>query len=130
MLLTLMVADALGATRIGTPNFEIARRLGIPYERAKIKPLLAGVYGGDRKSFDVHMHLMEAMTNLYEATQNPRHKERCQEIIDLIFKCIIHPEFGTGIAQFLADVSLRGARIAQEVKALDAAKETAREVSA
>ncbi|NJL72241.1 MAG: hypothetical protein HC888_11990 [Candidatus Competibacteraceae bacterium] len=27
-----------------------------------------GVYGGDRKSLDVHMHLMEAFTNLYEAT--------------------------------------------------------------
>ena len=25
-----------------------------------------GAYGGDRKSLDVHMHLMEAFTNLYE----------------------------------------------------------------
>jgi len=62
-----------------------------------------GVYGGDRKSFDVHMHLMEAFTNLYEATRNPRHKERTIEVIDLIFKRILHPEFGTGIAQFSLD---------------------------
>ena len=67
---------------------------------AKKRP---GLYGGDRKSFDIHMHLMEAMTNLYEATQNPRHKERCQEIIDLIFNRVLHPEFGTGIAQFALD---------------------------
>lgn len=62
-----------------------------------------GVYGGDRKSFDVHMHLMEAFTNLYEATGNPKHKWETQNIIDLIFKHIIHPEFGTGLAQFSFD---------------------------
>ncbi len=62
-----------------------------------------GVYGGDRKGMDVHMHLMEAYTNLYEATQDPRHKERACEIIALIFKRILHPEYGTGIAQFAID---------------------------
>ena len=62
-----------------------------------------GVYGGDRKSFDVHMHLMEAFTNLYEATGNPRHKERTMEIITLLFKKILHPQYGTGIAQFALD---------------------------
>jgi len=67
---------------------------------AKKKP---GAYGGDRKSFDIHMHLMEAFTNLYEATQNPRHKERACEVIDLLFKRIIHPEYGTGVAQFALD---------------------------
>src|SRR4030042_151586 len=30
------------------------------------QPRPAGPYGGDRKSFDVHMHLMEAYTALYE----------------------------------------------------------------
>jgi mannobiose 2-epimerase len=62
-----------------------------------------GVYGGDRKGMDVHMHLMEAFTNLYEATQNPLHKERTCEIINLLFTRIIHPEYGTGIAQFAFD---------------------------
>lgn len=62
-----------------------------------------GVYGGDRKGMDVHMHLMEALTNLYEATQNPRHKEKTLEIIDLLFAQIIHPQCGTGMAQFTFD---------------------------
>jgi len=62
-----------------------------------------GKYGGDRKSFDVHMHLMEAFTNLYEATGEELFSDRTREIIDLIFKHIIHPEFGTGVAQFALD---------------------------
>lgn len=62
-----------------------------------------GVYGGDRKSFDVHMHLMEAFTNLYAASGNPEHKADAEYVIDLIFKHIIHPEHGTGIAQFMLD---------------------------
>lgn len=62
-----------------------------------------GKYGGDRKSFDVHMHLMEAFTNLYEATGALIYKERTQEIVDLIFGRILHPEFGLGMAQFSLD---------------------------
>ena len=62
-----------------------------------------GKYGGDRKSFDVHMHLMEAMTNLYEATGARTHKERTCEMIDLIFGRILHPTFRTGVAQFSLD---------------------------
>ncbi|HOZ45949.1 MAG TPA: AGE family epimerase/isomerase [Candidatus Hydrogenedentes bacterium] len=62
-----------------------------------------GVYGGDRKSFDIHMHLMEAFTNLYEATGEPLHRARTCEMVDLIFKRILHPEYGTGIAQFALD---------------------------
>lgn len=67
---------------------------------AKKRP---GKYGGDRKSFDVHMHLMEAFTNLYEATGARIYKERTQEIIDLILNRILHPKHGTGIAQFTYD---------------------------
>ncbi|HOV73579.1 MAG TPA: AGE family epimerase/isomerase [Candidatus Hydrogenedentes bacterium] len=67
---------------------------------AKKRP---GVYGGDRKSYDVHMHLMEAFTNLYAATGNPRHKERTLEVIRILFDRVMHPEFGTGIAQFSLD---------------------------
>ena len=62
-----------------------------------------GAYGGDRKSFDVHMHLMEAFTNLYEATGDQKYKDDAVYVIDLLFKHIIHPEFGTGVAQFALD---------------------------
>jgi len=67
---------------------------------AKKRP---GVYGGDRKSFDIHMHLMEAFTNLYEATGDRLYFDRTQEIVDLILTRILDPEFGTGIAQFALD---------------------------
>ena len=67
------------------------------------EPKQPGVYGGDRKSLDVHMHLMEAFTNLYEATGDPKHKRDACRVIDLLFKRMIHPEYGTGIAQFAFD---------------------------
>ena len=62
-----------------------------------------GKYGGDRKSFDVHMHLMEAFTNLYEATGERIYHQRTCEVIDLITGRILHPEFRTGVAQFALD---------------------------
>lgn len=62
-----------------------------------------GAYGGDRKSFDVHMHLMEAFTNIYEATGMPIYKRRTEETIELIFDKILHPEFRTGQAAFMLD---------------------------
>lgn len=62
-----------------------------------------GVYGGDRKSFDVHMHIMEALTNMYEATGAQIYHDRCTEVIDLIFKRMMHPEHGTGMMQFMPD---------------------------
>lgn len=67
------------------------------------QPKKPGVYGGDRKSFDVHMHLMEAFTNLYEATGAEVYRTRAMEAINLIFRHMIHPEQGTGIAQFSLD---------------------------
>ncbi len=66
-------------------------------------PKAPGVYGGDRKSLDVHMHLMEAFTNLYEATGLHAHKTDSQRVINLLFNRMIHPEYGTGMAQFSFD---------------------------
>lgn len=66
-------------------------------------PKPPGAYGGDRKSLDVHMHLMEAFTNLYEATGEDAHKHAACDAIKLIFDHMLHPEFGTGIAQFAFD---------------------------
>jgi mannobiose 2-epimerase len=62
-----------------------------------------GPYGGDRKSMDVHMHLMEAYTNLYAAGGKALHKRKAEEVIALLLKHILHPTHGTGQAQFAFD---------------------------
>jgi mannose 2-epimerase len=62
-----------------------------------------GKYGGDRKSFDVHMHLMEAFTNLHESTGSAAYRGRAVEVIGLIRDRILHPVHGTGVAQFAHD---------------------------
>ena len=48
------------------------------------QPKPPGRAGGDRKSTDVHMHLMEALTRLYEMTASPTHRRRLTEVIDLL----------------------------------------------
>jgi len=62
-----------------------------------------GSGGGDRKTLDVHMHLMEAFTTLYECTGAEIHRRTLIEDIELLVKRICHPEYGTGIPQFWAD---------------------------
>jgi len=62
-----------------------------------------GSQGGDRKTLDVHMHLMEAFTTLYECTQKDVHRRKLLEDIDLLVKRIIHPVYKTGIPQFYED---------------------------
>jgi len=62
-----------------------------------------GAAGGDRKTLDVHMHLMEAFTTLYECIGKNLHRRRLIEIIELIIHKMLHPEFRTGIPQFFAD---------------------------
>jgi len=72
-------------------------------------------YGGDRKSMDIHMHLMEAFTNLYQASGQSIHRRRTCEIIELILSRMLHPEHGTGIAQFRADFTPQRAIIFKNV---------------
>jgi mannobiose 2-epimerase len=55
------------------------------------------------KSLDVHMHLMEAYTTLFEKTRSAEHKKALQDVIDLIFDKMIEPETGTGISMFTPD---------------------------
>lgn len=62
-----------------------------------------GAAGGDRKTLDAHMHLMEAFTTLYECTGQQVHRRKLLEIIELLTNKIMHPEYGTGIPQFWAD---------------------------
>ena len=62
-----------------------------------------GSQGGDRKTLDVHMHLMEAYTTLYECTGKEVHRRKLLEDIDLLINRIIHPVYKTGIPQFFKD---------------------------
>ncbi|MDY0099685.1 MAG: AGE family epimerase/isomerase [Bacteroidales bacterium] len=62
-----------------------------------------GSQGGDRKTLDVHMHLMEAFTTLYECTRLDVHRRKLLEIINLLMSRLIHPVFKTGIPQFFSD---------------------------
>lgn len=66
-------------------------------------PRPSGAYGGDRKSFDVHMHLMEAYTTLYELTRSEIHKRKLREVIDVLWTRMMHAPTSTGIAQFALD---------------------------
>ena len=67
------------------------------------QPRPPGAYGGDRKSFDVHMHLMEAYTALYELTRAEIHRRKLLEVIGVLWARMFHPGTWTGIAQFALD---------------------------
>ncbi len=67
------------------------------------QPRPSGAYGGDRKSFDVHMHLMEAYTSLYELTRAEIHRRKLREVIDVLWTRMFEPRSWTGIAQFSLD---------------------------
>jgi mannobiose 2-epimerase len=75
----------------------------LEFMEADWKPRPGGRSGGDRKSFDVHMHLMEAFTNLYEASGEENYKEDTQYVIDLLFNKIMDQQSGVGMAQFAYD---------------------------
>jgi mannose/cellobiose epimerase-like protein (N-acyl-D-glucosamine 2-epimerase family) len=59
--------------------------------------------GGDRKTLDVHMHLMEAFTTLYECSGKEVHRRKLLEDIEILLQRMIHPDYKTGIPQFTAD---------------------------
>jgi mannose 2-epimerase len=65
-----------------------------------------GSQGGDRKTLDVHMHLMEAFTTLYECTGLDVHRRKLLEDINILLYRINHPEHKTGIPQFFQDWSI------------------------
>jgi mannobiose 2-epimerase len=71
--------------------------------RSDWTPERPGKYGGDRKSMDVHMHMMEALTRLYELTGSATHRRRLLEVIDLICSRMLDPETGLGFMQFAFD---------------------------
>ena len=62
-----------------------------------------GSKGGDRKTLDVHMHLMEAYTTLYECSQKEVHRRKLLEDIEILLQRMMHAEYKTGIPQFTED---------------------------
>lgn len=59
-----------------------------------------GAWAGNRKSLDIHMHLMEAFTTLYEASGKEIHRRKLSESIDLILNHMVSREKGYGYNQF------------------------------
>lgn len=59
-----------------------------------------GAWAGDRKSLDIHMHLMEAFTTLYEASQKHIHGRKLKESISIIMDHMVNAEKGYGYNQF------------------------------
>ncbi|MCA1754785.1 MAG: AGE family epimerase/isomerase, partial [Spirochaeta sp.] len=61
-----------------------------------------GAGGGDRKTLDVHMHLMEAYTSLYAVSRKELHARKLREVIRIIVERVLSPG-GTGVPQFTID---------------------------
>ena len=59
--------------------------------------------GTFHKSLDVHMHLMEAFTTLYELTGDSRHRQALEQVIGLIFGRMVDAGTGVGVAMFAPD---------------------------
>lgn len=66
-------------------------------------PLPGNRSGGDRKSFDVHMHMMEALTTFHEATRSTASRNALLESIETIRSHMIEPDTGTPWMQFSLD---------------------------
>ena len=59
-----------------------------------------GFAAGDRKSLDIHMHLLEAFTTLFQCSGREIHGRKLDEVISLILKRMINKKSGCGMNQF------------------------------
>lgn len=59
-----------------------------------------GFAAGDKKSLDVHMHLMEAFTTLYECSGKEIHRRKLEEVIHVILHKMVNKRSGCGMNQF------------------------------
>jgi mannobiose 2-epimerase len=62
-----------------------------------------GFAAGDRKSLDVHMHLMEAFTVLSQCSGKEIHRRKLSEVIGIILNRMVDKKSGCGLNQFSAD---------------------------
>lgn len=56
--------------------------------------------GSDRKSLDIHMHLLECYTELTKATESDVHRRRLAEVRELLLDRMIDPATGAGGNQY------------------------------
>jgi mannobiose 2-epimerase len=66
-------------------------------------PAGGGSAAGDRKSLDIHMHLLEAFTDLLLLTDDPIHAQRLREVRSLICDRMVDPDTGAGGHQYSLD---------------------------
>ena len=62
-----------------------------------------GFPAGDRKSLDIHMHLMEAYTTLSECSEREIHRRKLEEVIEVILNRMTNKKSGCGMNQFKID---------------------------
>ena len=62
-----------------------------------------GFAGGDRKSLDIHMHLMEAFTTLSKASGKEIHRRKLEEVIEVILSRMVDKKAGCGLNHFSLD---------------------------
>ena len=63
----------------------------------------AGDFADDHKSLDIHMHLLEAFTTLYQASGKEIHRRKLKEVLDVIIDHMVDRENGFGYNQFTID---------------------------
>lgn len=66
----------------------------------------SGYEAGDRKSLDIHMHVLEAYTLLFRCTKQEIHRRRLEEICELIPRHMIDWEAGCGGNQYALDFEI------------------------
>jgi mannose/cellobiose epimerase-like protein (N-acyl-D-glucosamine 2-epimerase family) len=59
-----------------------------------------GFAAGDRKSLDIHMHLMEAFTTLAQCSKKEIHRRKLEEVIEIILNKMLNKKSGCGLNQF------------------------------
>ncbi len=59
-----------------------------------------GFTAGDRKSLDIHMHIMEAFTTLSQCSGKEIHRRKLQEVIEVILNKMTNRKSGCGMNQF------------------------------
>ena len=59
-----------------------------------------GYCAGDRKSLDIHMHLLEAFTTLYQLSGQEIHRRKLNEVIAMILDYMVDEKAGCGGNQY------------------------------